>query len=296
MGIARSAFKLLLEEAKKGSFKGKKILQLGRQHTFLTFTDAIRLAEKANFNLFHFNDIQLSFNSELKSKGYIDDVTLFRLLGFETVHSLDVSPYENPSIVHDLNSPIPAELYQQYDVVFDGGTLEHIFAISQAFKNIHELLKEGGVVIHSSPSHNHVDHGFYMFSPTLFSDYYSANKYQILTSYIFEYGFENNTSWRVFEYQPGCLDILSFGGFGKKMLGIWFVCQKQQFSTGGIIPQQSACREQWNNKTVLSEERPFLLKRWLKKIGALHSMVLKFRKKIRQFKYKNLCLKKVGSF
>lgn len=298
MGITKSSFRLLLEEAKKGNIKGKKILQLGRQHAFLTFSDAINLAKKAKFQYHPPTHIQLSFNDELKNSNYIDDTTLFHLLGFNEVHSVDVSAYEQSTFVHDLNKPVPSELHQQYDVVLDGGTLEHIFNVPQVFKNIHALLKEDGVIIHASPSHNNVDHGFYMFSPTLFSEYYTTNVYKILSSYIFEYGFEHNTSWTVYEYKPGCLDSLSFGGFGGNMLGVWFVAQKQSCSTEGIIPQQGACRDQWSEQVAphaLNGE-PSPIKDWLKKSSLLRSFVIKTRKKINQFKTKHFRLKKIGTF
>jgi len=238
MGISKSVFKLLIVEAKKGAFTGKKLLQLGRQHTFLTFSDALKCVKAAKFDYATPKEITLSFNEELKRLNYVDDVTLFSLLGFDEVHSLDVSPYERSSIVHDLNQPVAAGLQGQYDVVFDGGTLEHVFHVPQVFRNIHALLKNGGTIIHCSPSHNHVDHGFYMFSPTLFGEYYAANQYKQISSYVFEYAFENNSSWNVYDYQLGCLDALSFGGFGKKMLGIWFSAQK--LATSSICAQNLA--------------------------------------------------------
>lgn len=292
MGIGKSAFRLLLEEAKKNDFKGKKILQLGRQHNFLTFAEAVYCANQANFCYHSPTKVELSFKEELKKSNYIDDATLFSMLGFSEVHSLDISAYEQPTFIHDLNHPIPDKLYQQYDVVFDGGTLEHVFNTPQVFINIHNLLKSNGIIIHSSPSHNHVDHGFYMFSPTLFSDYYSTNLYLTITSYIFEYNFEHSNSWDIYEYKPGCLDALSFGGFGKSMLGIWFSAQKQTASTGGVIPQQTGGGrgESANQKSLASP-----LRDWLKKSKILRHLVLRGRKKLSQFKAKSIDLKKIRS-
>ena len=111
----------------------------------------------------------------------------------------------------------------KYDVIFDGGTAEHIFNFPQVLKNIHDLLKLGGIIIHASPSHNHVDHGFYMFSPTVFYDFYSVNKFDILKSYIFEYKSDPIFDWLIYDYKPGAIDHLSFGGWGRDSLGIFFV-------------------------------------------------------------------------
>lgn len=299
MGIPKSSFLLLVEEAKKGSFKGKKILQLGRQHTFLTFSHAVELAKKSGFKFTQIdpNKINFSFSSDLAALGYIDDITLFMMLGFDEVHSLDVSPYEKATYVHDLNHPIPPELHQRYDVIFDGGTMEHIFSPPQVLANIHNLLKTGGMIIHASPSHNYVDHGFYMFSPTFFYEYYVTNSYHVVSSYIFESSFENNTSWHVYNYQPGWLESLSFGGFGKKMLGIWFVAQKQASSTEGKIPQQGAYFNQWTKQPTFKTLKTSSFKSWLKKIRLLHFIVLRSRKKYNQYKTKKfLSQKKIGVF
>lgn len=298
MGISKSAFKLFLIEMKKGHLNGKKILQLGRQHTFITLKSANNIAKKLSFQLSEPTNIHLSFNEDLKTCNYLDDITLFSLLGFTDIHSLDVSSYEQSTIIHDLNQPIPVELHQQYDVIYDGGTLEHVFHIPEVFKNIHSLLKSDGVIIHASPSHNHVDHGFYMFSPIFFHEYYSANHYNILTSYFFEYSSDHNTSWKVFEYVPGCLDPLSFGGFENKMVGIWFVAKKESTSTAGVIPQQGAYNQQCAEKTpcINSFKHNSSLKGWLKKNKLLRSIVIRCRMKINRFIIKNFKLTKVGNF
>ena len=67
--------------------------------------------------------------------------------------------------------------------LLDSGTLEHVFHLPNALKSVVELAKVGGRVMLLSPSSNHFDHGFYMFSPTLFYDYFSANGLRIETSY-----------------------------------------------------------------------------------------------------------------
>src|SRR5437763_3852117 len=63
--------------------------------------------------------------------GPIDDIALFRALGFTSVESLDASDYEGADIVWDLNKAVPDSLKAKYDVVFDGGTSEHVFNFPQ---------------------------------------------------------------------------------------------------------------------------------------------------------------------
>jgi SAM-dependent methyltransferase len=93
---------------------------------------------------------------------------LFKFLGAETVDSMDYSPYEGAGIIHDMNLPLPEVLKSNYDVVFDAGTLEHVFNFPVAIRNCMELLKVGGYLILHTPANNYFGHGFYQFSPELY--------------------------------------------------------------------------------------------------------------------------------
>jgi hypothetical protein len=79
----------------------------------------------------------------------------------------------------DLNQPI--RLGRQFHLVHNNGTLEHIFDIAQAFRNMHDLTLPGGVMIHQAPFVGWVDHGFYSLHPTLFWDLAETNNYHIIT-------------------------------------------------------------------------------------------------------------------
>lgn len=77
----------------------------------------------------------------------------------------------------DLNQPI--DIGQRFDIVHNAGTLEHVFDIAQAFRNMHNLTRPGGFMIHHAPFTGWVDHGFYALQPTLFWDLAEANGYHI---------------------------------------------------------------------------------------------------------------------
>lgn len=244
MGIAKGALSLLFELKTEKKFKGVAC-QLGRQTTYITPIQFQTIGKSFGFNVNELKHIE--FEDSL-NPGMISDNDLFTELGFETIESIDYSDYENPTHVLDLNIPVSEEFYNRYDFIYDGGTLEHVFNFPQCLKNIYFMLKPGGMIIHASPSHNHVDHGFYMFSPTVFYDYYFANKYEIVKSYVFEYESKHNTRpWLIYKYEPGILDSRSYGGWGRKMLGIWFVAQKTSESTCEIIPQQNLYLRVWAN-------------------------------------------------
>jgi SAM-dependent methyltransferase len=82
--------------------------------------------------------------------------------------SLDASAFEGAEIVHDLNQPVGENLKQRFDVVYDGGTLEHVFNFPVALQNCMEMVREGGRFITHTCANNWCGHGFYQFSPELF--------------------------------------------------------------------------------------------------------------------------------
>src|SRR6185369_3602116 len=92
----------------------------------------------------------------------------FKCLGARTVLSIDASDYEGAAFVHDLNKPVPAEWHGRFDVVYDGGTLEHVFNFPVALRNCMEMVRPGGYLFLDTPGNNWFGHGFYQFSPELF--------------------------------------------------------------------------------------------------------------------------------
>lgn len=93
---------------------------------------------------------------------------LFRELGADKLDALDASSFEGASVIHDLNEPMPEQLKGQFSVVFDGGTLEHVFNAGWAVRHCLELVAPGGHYIAASPGNNQMGHGFYQFSPEFY--------------------------------------------------------------------------------------------------------------------------------
>jgi SAM-dependent methyltransferase len=86
-------------------------------------------------------------------------------LGAQSVTEFDASDYEGAKAVHDMNKPLPSQWHKKFDLVFDGGTLEHIYNIPQAVENIGAMLRVGGHLALSTSGNNQTGHGFYQFSP-----------------------------------------------------------------------------------------------------------------------------------
>jgi len=137
------------------------LLMLGRQEIHINCE---------TFNLF----LEKNNLVHLKNKyfyGYSDK--FFLDLGFNHVESIDYSNYENASILHNMNKPIPITHYNKYDYILDAGTTEHIFNIPQVCENIINLLKIGGIYLSITPNNNFSGHGIYQFSPEFYLSAFS---------------------------------------------------------------------------------------------------------------------------
>lgn len=95
-------------------------------------------------------------------------------LGANSVSALDFSDYEGANVIHDLNQPIPEELHEKYDLLFDSGSLEHVFNVPAALRNYVHLVREGGLLVLDLPVDGCSGHGFFQFSPELFYRYFTS--------------------------------------------------------------------------------------------------------------------------
>ena len=148
------------------------VLTLGRQALFGENADYAKLL---GISVSRFEEIRA------ESQGLCEG--LLRYLGARTVDSLDYSDYEGATLLHDLNEPVPLSWHQRFDVVIDGGSLEHVFNYPAALRNSMEMVKHGGKLLIITPSDNQCGHGFYQLSPELFFRAFSKeNGYQVETA------------------------------------------------------------------------------------------------------------------
>ena len=163
MGVNVPIFNFLLKNKKHIK---SKALQLGRQGFHIDNHNYVFAKE-----VFESYEPVVNFDSIFSSDGYTE--TLFEYFGCSKVDSMDASDYERATIIHDLNEPVPERLYGQYDVIFDGGTIEHIFDVKTVFENVKKMLKVNGVFLSVNGGNNHLGHGFYQFSPDLYRAVFS---------------------------------------------------------------------------------------------------------------------------
>ena len=180
MGLNVNGTKFLLFARRLGvSFE--KTATIGRQELLVSPATL-----RQNLRLF---DIELSVADTEKLFADANNFAepFLKLLGAAEVVSFDASDYENASIRHDFNQPIPNEFKGKFTTVLDGGTLEHIFNFPTAIRNCMEMVAEGGHFLAITPANNHLGHGFYQFSPELFFRVVSAqNGFELEKLIIFE--------------------------------------------------------------------------------------------------------------
>lgn len=250
MGLGKAPANILLQEGRRRPLEGR-LLTLGKQDIWVSLRMLQDFSAQAGTPLRKAERIELSSNPELAKLDLLSDRSFFELLGFSGVESLDNSDYEGADHIVDLNDErMPDHLLESFDFIIDGGTLEHVFHLPNALNNIFCMLKRGGRILHMSPSSNHMDHGFHMFSPTFFMDFYFANKFEINQSLIYRHTKDHfHGPWEVSEYQPGSLDAVSFGGLDDGIYGIAFLATKTRESTGDVIPQQGVARPPKQSKS-----------------------------------------------
>lgn len=169
MGIDACGARFLLS-AKRHGVSFRRTATLGRQ---MTLVEAPKFqALLSEFGLFPDAELGAQLNATCDG-GYAEP--FLRALGAEEIVSIDASPYESCTFIHDMNWPIPRELRSRFDVVIDGGTLEHIFNFPVAIKNCIDMTTVGGHFLSATAGNNFAGHGFYQFSPELFYRVFSRD-------------------------------------------------------------------------------------------------------------------------
>lgn len=236
MGLGIGHITLLLEEDRRRPFSGS-VVTLGRQTVFAT---ADRLAR-----------LFAAFGKAWPQEAPVDDITLFRALGFSEVCSVDASDFEAPTHLLNLNEPAtPAELCGRFDLVLDGGTLEHVFHLPNALAHMGRMVRDGGRLMHMAPSSNYMDHGFYMFSPTLFHDYYRANGAEVNVARVIRHR-PDGGHWELFDYDPAEWSRIGVGGLDGWAYLLLFCATAPTSPLPAAVPEQGYYVDAWrDNKTL----------------------------------------------
>ena len=157
MGLDINSVQFLVDAKKRGIDFGE-VVTLGRQDLNVYPTKLRQYLERHGISVGAFSGDMKALFAE----------PLFLSLGAKKVDSLDFSNFEGATFIHDLNQPIGDNLRERFDLVYDGGTLEHVFNFPVALKNCMEMVRPGGWLFLHTIANNYTGHGFYQFSPELF--------------------------------------------------------------------------------------------------------------------------------
>lgn len=170
MGIDGTIMAELAETASRFTPAGRSLM-LGRQeisHSKNPLRGAYNSKRRYQKALDRFG-FDASVEDMFQPDGYSE--AMFEMLGFKNIETMDVLDYELDSerggIIHDLNHPIPAELEEQFDFIYDGGTSEHVLNVTMSLQNIYRMLKPGGRVVGAHPLNGWPAHGIYQFTSEL---------------------------------------------------------------------------------------------------------------------------------
>lgn len=123
---------------------------------------------------------------------------LYTSLGFKEYTSIDLDGADGAR-QFDLGKNL-RDTYgfgDQFDLVTNFGTAEHVFAQAEFFANMHELTKLGGLMLHSLPSRGWSQHGFYRYDDVIVEDLAEANGYDTI--------YRNSAN----RYRPRFLNVLA---------------------------------------------------------------------------------------
>jgi SAM-dependent methyltransferase len=151
MGLDFKTAEFLLSEVQR-KIAFRRLLVLGRQNVYMTPLEITKVKELTGISL--------------EPSGFADE--FYRALGASDLSFLDRSEYEGANLLHDLNQPLPVRFHGCFDVVIDGGTLEHVFNFPTALKSCMEAVAPGGRLMIFTPGDGLMGHGFFQFSPELF--------------------------------------------------------------------------------------------------------------------------------
>lgn len=173
MGFDVQGLRFLLGAHRRG-VRFQQTAMIGRQELFVDPVSLRRMLDASGIS----QDPAVAGRILTEGNGFAEP--LLKLLGAERICSLDASPYEGASVVHDMNLPVPEDLKHSFSLVVDAGTLEHIFNFPTAIKSCMEMVVEGGHLLLMTPANNFTGHGFYQFSPELFFRIFSdSNGFEV---------------------------------------------------------------------------------------------------------------------
>ena len=232
MGLGPAAIKLNLELWQRGFFKNiKSAIDMGAQEVHLPLVDFEQLVRAAGVS--NYKKENFAILTDWKRLPRCSAKPFYEMLGVEHYSCIDLGG-EHGAIPFDLNLPLEdASLYGKYDLVTDYGNNEHIFNIAEAYRTMHRLCKQQGLMIVMQGVF--FVNGYYAYDLSFFEGIAAANNYKILFS---SYWLRATGSINQF-HVPLSRELLDMVDWAKmNHIGICYVMQKQSGSSDFHYPYQ----------------------------------------------------------
>lgn len=121
--------------------------------------------------------------------------SFYKQMGFKTYDCIDLDGAYN-ALKFNLNVNL-AHVYnfaEQFSLVTNFGTTEHVLNQATCFENIHNLCENNGVMIHGLPIYGYLNHGLFTYSLKFFIRLAVFNGYRFLSANIVEAGYDKNVN------------------------------------------------------------------------------------------------------
>jgi hypothetical protein len=185
MAIIKSCVKLIIKNDNVYHYSGR-VLALGVPEIYATQGELMEWFPSFAGKKFPLSnsEVKLSTHEVGRRLKWVTAETFLRSLGLSEVLSMDIPGSEYaPDLVHDLNRPLPAELHGAFNLIIDPGTIEHVFDMKTALTSIVHALRINGIIIHQVPVYSY-NGGYFSINPNVLNDFYSANGFEKLKTYI----------------------------------------------------------------------------------------------------------------
>lgn len=120
-----------------------------------------------------------------KSNDIVQLIELLKIKFNAKCTVFDISKHRGIETILNLNEPLPIEFTKQFDFVIDSSCLEHCFNIAQAFKNLCELVRVGGIVTTVAPIYD-LNHGYFNVNPLFHEDGFQHNGFEIISQNVID--------------------------------------------------------------------------------------------------------------
>ncbi|MCP5101320.1 MAG: hypothetical protein GY943_37720 [Chloroflexi bacterium] len=112
-------------------------------------------------------------------RDYFSNASSYTITNYEA-ESRGFQGYENEHFL-DLEDALPENLYRRFDVVFNHTTLEHIFHVNTAFKNLCDMSHDIVILILPFLQQYHSTYGdYWRFTPLAIKQLFATNDYSLL--------------------------------------------------------------------------------------------------------------------